>query len=176
MPAKDIYHDTVKIALIKNGWQIATEWQVNLINSFMETLVQKDFEKRDEIVFGKIFDWENRQFPPGVCERFDGLDARGIEILLDLGYMKLTQTMNSTPTVESFLKFANEMQQKGYSFKFKGFIFDPRYEENQDVILEGIYYQGDFPAEVGFAFAKFVCAYQPDELALENNFLRAWWD
>ena len=137
---------------------------------------QKDFQKRDEIVFGKAIDWENRKFPPGVCERFEELDAQAIEKLLALGFMSLSQTMNATPTVESFLEFANEMEQKGFAFKFEGFTFDPRFEKNQDVLLEGIYYRGDYPPEVGLAFAKFVSAYDPDELLIEDKFLRAWWD
>ena len=137
---------------------------------------QKDFQKRDEIIFGKTIDWQNRKFPPGVSERFEGLDAKGIEKLLALGFMELPQTMNETPTIESFLEFANEMQQKGFTFKFEGFTFSPYFEENQDVLLEGIYYEGSYPAEIGFAFAKFVSAYQPDELLLEEKLLRAWWD
>ena len=137
---------------------------------------QKDFQKRDEIVFAKAIDWQNRAYPPGVCERFEELDAKGIEKLLSLGFMELTQTMNSTPTVESFLQFANEMEQNGGMFQFEGFTFDPRFEGNQDVVLEGIYYQGDYTAEVGLAFAKFVYAYSPDELTIEDKLLRAWWD
>ncbi len=137
---------------------------------------QKDFQKRDETIFGKAVDWENREFPPGVCERFEGLDAKGIEKLLALGFMELSQAMNATPTVESFLEFADEMREKGFTFKFEGFAFSPYFEENQNVLLEGIYYEGDYPPGIGFAFAKFVSAYQPDELLLEEKLLRAWWD
>lgn len=137
---------------------------------------QEEFQKRDEIIFGRVVDWKNRKSPPGVCERFEGLGAQGIEKLLALRFMSLSQTMNATPTVESFLEFANEMEQKGFAFKFEGFAFSPHLEENQDVLLEAIYYEGDYPAEIGFAFAKFVCGYQPDELTLEDKLLRAWWD
>jgi hypothetical protein len=141
----------------------------------METLIQKDFQKRDEIVFGKAIDWANRESPPGICERFEGLDAKGIEKLVELGFMKLSQTMNSSPNIESVLKFANEMEQQGFSFKFEGFTYDPR-SKYHDVVLEGIYFQGDYSAEIGFAFAKFVAGYSPDELILEDKLLRAWWD
>jgi hypothetical protein len=137
---------------------------------------QENFQQCDELLFAKTVDWQRREFPPGVCERFEELDAKGIEKLLALGFMRLSQTMNATPTVESFLGFANEMEQKGFTFKFEGFAFDPRFEGNQDVALEGIYYQGDYPPEIGLAFAKFVTGYQPDELSIENNLLRAWWD
>ena len=137
---------------------------------------QKDFQKRDEIIFGKVVDWQNRQFPPGVCERFEELDAEGIRKLIALGFMRLSQTMNSTPTVESFLQFADEMEQKRVTFEFEAFAFDPRFEENQDVVLEGIYYQGDYAPEIGLAFAKFVSAYSPDVLLIEDKFLHSWWD
>lgn len=80
---------------------------------------QKDFQERDEIIFGRVVDWENRKSLPGVGERFEGLNAKGIERLLALGFMSLSQTMNATPTVESFLEFANEMERKGFSFKFE---------------------------------------------------------
>lgn len=136
---------------------------------------QKDSQKRDEIVFGRAVDWANRESPPGVCERFEELDAAAIEKLLALGFMSLSQTMNATPTVESFLEFANEMERKGFAFKFEGYAFDPR-EKNQDVILEGIYFQDDYPAEIGLAFAKFVSPYCPDILKIENKLLHAWWD
>ena len=48
--------------------------------------------------------------------------------------------MNATSAIESFLKFANETAQKRFTLKFEGFAFDPRFEENRDVLLEGIYY------------------------------------
>ena len=137
---------------------------------------QKDFQKRDEIVFGKVVDWEERQSPPGVCERFEKLDAEGINKLLALGFTKPSQTMNATPTVESFLEFANEMERQGFTFNFEGFAFDPRNEQAEEVCLEGIYREGDYSPEIGFAFAKFVSKYSPDELILEENLLRAWWD
>ncbi|NJM49398.1 MAG: hypothetical protein HC860_27125 [Alkalinema sp. RU_4_3] len=47
---------------------------------------------------------------------------------------------------------------------------------NGDVMIDGIYYQGDYPAEIGLAFARFVAPYHPDELSLEPDKLRAWWD
>ena len=84
--------------------------------------------------------------------------------------------MNATPSVESFLEFAKQMEKQGFRFKFEGFTFDPCFEGNQDVCLEGIYFQGDYPSKVGLAFAKFVSAYHPDELLIENKLLRAWWD
>ncbi len=137
---------------------------------------QRDFQKRDEIIFGQAIDWESRKFPPGVCQRFEGLDASGIEKLLALGFMRLSQTMNASPTVESFLGFAKQMEKQGFTFKCEGFTFDLRFEGNQDVCLEGIYFQDDYPSEIGLAFAKFVSAYHPDELSIENKLLRAWWD
>ena len=38
-------------------------------------------------------------------------------------------------------------------------------------MLEGIHCRGDYPPEIGLAFAKFVSAYSPDELSLEEKFL-----
>ena len=137
---------------------------------------QKKFQKRDEIVFGKAVDWENRKFPPGVCERFEELNAKAVEKLLKLGFMSLSQTMNATPTVESFLEFANEMERKGFTFNFEGFAFDPRSAQAEEFCLEGIYRQGDYPPKIGLAFAKFVSGYAPDELIIEEKLLRAWWD
>ncbi len=137
---------------------------------------QEDFQKRDEIIFDKVVEWENRKFPPGVCERFEELDVEGIRKLLALGFMKLSQTMNATPTVESFLNFADEMKRKDFTFYFEGFAFDPRSDQAEEVCLEGIYRQGDYPAEIGLAFAKFVSRYSPDEFIIEDNLLRAWWD
>jgi hypothetical protein len=137
---------------------------------------QKDFQKRDEIIFGKVIDWEKRKSPPGVCERFEGLDAKGVEKLIALEFMKLSQIMNSSPSVESFLEFANEMEQKGFTFKFEGFAFDPRSNQAEQVCLEGIYREGDYSAEIGLAFAKFVSKYSPDEFTIEDQLLRAWWD
>ncbi len=90
--------------------------------------------------------------------------------------MQPSQTMNATPTVESFLEFANETERKNFTFYFEGFAFDPRFDQADEVCLEGIYREGDYPAEIGFAFAKFVSKHSPDELILEDNLLRAWWD
>jgi hypothetical protein len=135
-----------------------------------------DFEERDRIIFGKVMDWESRGYPAGVCERFDQLDVTGIDRLIQLGFMGLQQTMNSTPTVQAFLDFACSAQEQGYSFHFEGFAFDPRTPQSKKVSLEGLFYEGNYPAEVGLDFAKFVAPYRPDEIALEENLLRAWWD
>jgi hypothetical protein len=118
-----------------------------------------DFETRDRILFGKTMDWENRKYPPGVCERFDQLDVAGIDQLIQLGFMELQQTMNSTPSLEAFLDFARSAQAQGYSFRFEGFAFDPSSPQAQQVSLEGIYYQGNYPAEVGLSFTRFVVPY-----------------
>ena len=135
-----------------------------------------DFEERDLIIFGQAMDWGNRKYPPGVCERFCNLDVAAIDKLIRLGFMKPQQTMNSTPTVQAFLDFARPVQEQGYTFHFEGFTFDPRFSQSDQVSLEGIFYEGNYPAEVGFAFAKFVAPYRPDEITLEENLLRAWWD
>jgi hypothetical protein len=135
-----------------------------------------DFEARDRIIFGEVVDWENRRYPPGVCERFDNLDVAAIEQLIQLGFMKPQQTMNSTPTVQALLDFARSVQAQGCSFHFEGFAFDPRCPYSDRVALEGIHYEGNYPADVGLAFAKFVTPYHPDEFTLEANSLRAWWD
>ncbi len=90
------------------------------------------------------------------------------------GFMELSQMMNCTPTIESFLEFAGEMKRKGFDFKFEGFAFDPHFEKDRSVCLEGIYRQEDCTPEIGLAFAKFVSGYQPDELSIKESFLMAW--
>jgi hypothetical protein len=69
-----------------------------------------DFEARDRIIFGQVMDWENRAYPPGVCECFDHLDVAAIDELMQLGFMQPQQTMNSTPTLQLFLDFARSAQ------------------------------------------------------------------
>jgi hypothetical protein len=131
--------------------------------------------ERDRILFGQPIDWPNRQYPPGVCERFEQLDAEGAEKLIQLGCLKPEKTMNGTPKFQAFVKFARSMQAAGYKFYLEGFTHDPQVHAGE-VQLEGIYYQGDYPAEIGLAFARFVTPYRPDEVSLDPNYLRAWWD
>ena len=137
--------------------------------------MDKRFQERDLIIFHKEIDWENREYPIGVCQRFDELRASDIQRLIDLGFMKEEDTMNSTPTIREFLQFAKTLEKLGYQFNFEGFTFDPRSAQN-GVLLEGIYLNDPYSPEVELAFLKFVTPFSPDELTIEPNQLRAWWD
>jgi hypothetical protein len=130
---------------------------------------------RDRILFGQPINWAKRKFPPGVCERFDKLDAPGSEQLIQMGFLKPQKTMNATPTMQALSEFVRSMQDAGFVFYLEGFTHDPAMYDG-DVMIDGIYYQGDYPAEIGLAFARFVAPYHPDELSLEPENLRAWWD
>jgi hypothetical protein len=131
--------------------------------------------ERDHILFGAPINWAKRKHPPGVCERFDQLDATGAARLIEMGFLKPQSTMNATPTFQTLVDFARSMQTAGFSFGLEGFTYDPsRYDG--EVVIDGISYQGDYPAEIGLEFARFIIPYRPDEASLEPNYLRAWWD
>ena len=85
----------------------------------------ENISERDKILFGETIDWKVRRKPKGVAMRFDKLDAEGVKKLVALGFMKLEQRMNSTPTVAEFLAFAGAMKEKGFLFYFEGFAFRP---------------------------------------------------
>ena len=136
-----------------------------------------DFELRDRILFGNPIDWEQRTLPPGCSERFDKLDLEGLETLLESGLIRPESTMNGTPRVQDFADFLRAMRSQSVDFYLEGFTFDPRYEKTEfSVAIEGIVREGTYSAEIGFAFAKFIAPWKPDELSLDPELLRAWWD
>jgi hypothetical protein len=136
-----------------------------------------DFELRDRILFGQPIDWQRRTLPPGCSERFKTLDLDGLEVLLEAGFILPKSTMNGTPPVQDFADFLRTMRSQSVDFYLKGFAFDPGYENTEfSVALEGIWREGTYSAEIGFAFAHFVAPWKPDELSLEPERLRAWWD
>jgi hypothetical protein len=136
-----------------------------------------DFELRDRILFGNPIDWQRRKLPPGCSERFDKLDLDGLETLLKSGFILPQSTMNGTPKVQDFADFLRTMRSQSIDFYLEGFTFDPRYENaGFSVALEGVRREGNYSAEIGFAFAQFVAPWKPDELSLEPELLRAWWD
>jgi hypothetical protein len=88
------------------------------------------------ILFGQPINWAKRKFPPGVCERFDKLDAPGSEQLIQMGFLKPQKTMNATPTMQAFSEFARSMQDAGFVFYLEGFTHDPAMYDG-DVIIDG---------------------------------------
>jgi hypothetical protein len=136
-----------------------------------------DFELRDRILFGQPIDWQQRKLPPGCSEHFNTLDLDGLEALLQAGFILPQSTMNGTPKVQDFADFLRAMRSQSIDFYLEGFAFDPGYENTEfSVALEGIRREGTYSAEIGFAFAQFVAPWKPDELSLEPELLRAWWD
>jgi hypothetical protein len=78
--------------------------------------------------------------------------------------------------VEDFLRFAETMKEQGFLFYFEGFALDPRESADAGVALEAIYQNGEVSPQVGLDFARFVMPFHPDEMNLNGNILRAWWD
>ncbi len=136
-----------------------------------------DFEFRDRILFGNPIDWQHRKLPPGCSERFDTLNIDGLEALLKAEFMLPQSTMNGSPRVQDFADFLRAMRAQSIDFYLEGFTFDPSHKNGEGrVYLEGILREGPYSPEIGFAFAKFVAPWKPDELSLEPELLRAWWD
>jgi hypothetical protein len=131
--------------------------------------------ERDRILFGAPINWAKRKHPPGVCERFDQLSATGAIRLIELGFLDPQNTMNATPKFQALVDFARSMQTAGFSFCLEGFTYDPG-QYDGEVVIDGIAYRGDYPAEIGLEFARFIMPYRPDETSLEPGNLRAWWD
>lgn len=129
-----------------------------------------DSETRDRIIFATPIVWEDSM---GGIQRFDDLTKEKLEQLISQGFVNPADAHNSSPTINDLFDFAQRQANKGCEFTFEGYAVSPQRLDYR-VSIDGLSYQGICSTDLIFDFQEFVG--EPDELDIEPNYLRAWWD
>lgn len=129
-----------------------------------------DHDTRDTILFGCLIEWENVM---GGLNRFQDLTVEKLELLVNQNFANPLETQNLSPTIEAFIEFARQQTSKGFEFVFEGYAISP-YRADYRVSIEGMVYHGICSDELILEFQEFVG--EPDEVDINPDYLRAWWD
>ncbi len=129
-----------------------------------------DSETRDRIIFGTSIVWEDSM---GGARRFHNLSRENLQQLISQGFANRADSQNFSPTIGEFFDFAQRQGNKGFEFTFEGYVISPERRDYR-VSIDGLFYRGICSTELILDFQEFVN--EPDELEIEPNYLRAWWD
>lgn len=129
-----------------------------------------DYQTRDNIIFGQQIDWEEEC---GGAKFFEDLTLDQLHNLIKHNFVDITQKHNEAPSIGEFFTFTETQAAKGYVFTFEGYAIMPQRHDYR-VSVDGIIFNGDYSNQLLTDFGEFVGA--PDELSIEPNYLRAWWD
>ncbi|MGD1804394.1 hypothetical protein ACP6PL_02980 [Dapis sp. BLCC M126] len=129
-----------------------------------------DSETRDRIIFGTPIAWEDAM---GGVQRFHDLTREKLQQLISHGFANPADSQNFSPTIGDFFEFAQRQGNKGFEFILEGYVISPERRDYR-VSIDSLFYRGICSTELIFDFQEFVN--EPDELEIEPNYLRAWWD
>lgn len=129
-----------------------------------------DYQTRDNIIFGQQIDWEEEC---GGANFFYELTLDKLHCLIEQNFADITQKHNEVPSISEFFTFAETQAAKGYIFTFEGYAISPERDDYR-ISIDGIIFNGDYSNQLLADFGEFVGV--PDELSIEPNYLRAWWD
>ena len=127
----------------------------------------EDCKERDTIIFGEPKEWDGDK--SGGIEPFDELTAEQLLNLIVLCHADPETCQNNSPSIGDFLKFL----EANPKFRAHGYVVSPDRNDYR-VSIEGITYEGDASKEEIITFVSFCNG--ADELDLDNESLRAWWD
>lgn len=129
-----------------------------------------DYQTRDNILFGKQIDWKE---VGGGAKNFYNLGLDKLHKLTELNFANIIEKHNEAPSIGEFFTFAEMQAAKGYIFTFEGYAIMPKRHDYR-ISIDGIVFNGNYQNQLLADFGNFVGA--PDELSIESNYLRAWWD
>lgn len=129
-----------------------------------------DSETRDRIIFGTPIEWEDSM---GGAQHFHNLTREKLEQLISQSFANPLDAQNFSPTISELLEFARRQASKGFEFTFEGYVISPQRPDYR-VSIDALVYRGICSTELIFDFQEF--ANGPDEIDIEPNYLRAWWD
>lgn len=129
-----------------------------------------DSPTRDRILFGCEIDWERQ---PGGIKRFEGVSLSQLQQLVDGGFANPQERHNFAPSIAAVMEFVRTQAHCGVAFTFEGYAIPP-WRDDYRVSIDGISARGDCVSETIVAFREL--ARHADELTIESDYLRAWWD
>ncbi len=136
---------------------------------FTEFNYNRDIETRDSIIFGTSIKPEYQ----GGITSFKGLRIAQLQQLLDQKFIASQDSQNNSPNVVEFLCFAQKLSDEGFECTFSGYAISLSRVDYR-VSVEAIEFTGNCTALLISDFIEFTQG--GDELTVEPNYLRAWWD
>jgi hypothetical protein len=144
---------------------------VPLTSPYLTTFTyNRDSQSRDRILFGVEIDWEQQS---GGIKQFEGIALSQLEQLVAGGFANPHDRHNFAPSIAASIEFARQWSRCGSTVCFEGYAVHPLRDDYR-VSIDGITLQRTFADEAIVAFREF--ARHADELTLESDYLRAWWD
>lgn len=128
--------------------------------------MNKDFNKRDEILFGV---YNKDAYKYGGIRHFENLDADTLKQLLDEGFIEPEEVQNYSPTTMEFYEFISAHP----NFTAHGYAVSPNRDDYR-ITLEGIECHESCDAKTMREFIE-LCRFA-DELSMNDEYMYAWWD
>ena len=131
-----------------------------------------DYEKRDQIIFGKnrLKEYTNHG---GVLHFGDNINPSitidTVKKLIDEGYLDEDSSQNYSPTAREFVKFCEKYPQ----VRMNGFVISPQ-RSDCDVVLTGLECDTDITLELILDFANNF--HYADDFSVSEHWLYCWWD
>lgn len=104
----------------------------------------------------------------GGCARFEGMNAKTLQLLVDKGYADPEDNTNGSTTLGEYLEFMKAHPR----FKAHGYIIDNNRDDRR-ITIEGL--------EAGKTTIKEMCDFieldrMADEFEVSSEYCRSWWD
>lgn len=128
--------------------------------------MNKDFNKRDEILFGV---YNKDAYKYGGIRHFKNLDVDALKHLLDEGFIDPEEAQNDSPTTMEFYEFISAHP----NFTAHGYAVSPDRDDYR-ITLEGIECYEPCDVKTIRDFIE-LCRFA-DELSVNDECMYAWWD
>ncbi|HIK31994.1 MAG TPA: hypothetical protein IGS31_11730 [Oscillatoriales cyanobacterium M4454_W2019_049] len=96
-----------------------------------------------------------------------------LQQLVDGGFANPQERHNFAPSIAAVMEFVRTQAHCGVAFTFEGYAIHP-WRDDYRVSIDGISARGDCLSGAMVAFREL--ARHADELTIESDYLRAWWD
>jgi len=102
-------------------------------------------------------------------EHFEGVSASELDMLINEGLMDPHGSQNNSPSAMKF----NDFMRSHPGFTAHGYVVSPLRDDYR-ITIEGLYFRGSADDKLKEEFVDF--ANGADELKVEDDRLRCWWD
>jgi len=131
--------------------------------------LNKDWEMRDKIIFGRTIAWQGDEEGRGGIERFEGLTFKELKLLLQLNFLDPEDRQNNSPPIWKFMEFME--QHPGTTAH--GHVVSPTRADYR-ISIEGLEYKGQCSTEMQLEFIKLFRG--ADSCDTDDTSLYCWYD
>jgi hypothetical protein len=132
-------------------------------------MLNRDNERREEIVYGGAIEWKDHGF--GGIARFHGLKIDALHKLIDENFANPEDRQNFAPSISEFAEFMENHPE----FNAHGYIVHPSRDDYR-VSIEGLQYTGELTNELIADFSDLCRDADDFTIDIDTNTLYSWWD